>query len=229
MRSSVYKSNKRMKGRSQYQKKWGGKRRVTMRGPRPSEFVTLVKTKLIEDAIGTNSLSVNTGFLEFRADQISDWGTLRSVYDQYRIESVDVTFVPKMNTVGGVATAAGTSVFTPQMCGIFATALDYDSNTVPSAMINVLEYGNAKWTRGTSLHRRVFKPKANLMSVLPGTSTSTAVFPPNNGKNPWLSTEGAVGPAVPHYGIRYAVEDSDGMQIVYDIIVKFKISLKCTH
>lgn len=193
--------------------------------PQPSQMITVKKTRLFEDFLTTNLLSPVTSCVTFEPIYIGDWNTLTAVYDQYRIESVKFTLIPKFNANGN--TVPG-NTGQPPFTGIVATAIDYDSDTATSTIQEVLNYPSAKWTRGTAIHTRKFTPKPLLQSAfVPASGTADVVIASNSGtKNPWIDcTKGQVK----HAGIRLAIEDSDNNPFVYDCIVEWIISLKNLH
>ena len=108
--------------------------------PKPTQMITIKKTRLFEDLFTTQLLSSVTGCITFEPSYIGDWSTLTAVYDQYRIESVKFTLVPKINAIG--ATVPGNNG-AMAFSGLVASAIDYDTDSAPADISTVLNYPSA--------------------------------------------------------------------------------------
>jgi len=205
-----------------------GRRRLSWKktSPRPREMLTITKTYMNENfAISDNTSGTNGYVVDFRAIYISDYNTLAGVFDQYRINSVKVYLIPKLNSNAPVpSTTSGTyiGVINPNV-GILTSVIDYDSSATPVSTSQMMEYPGAKFTRGLQTHYRSFKPKVNLLQQ---TSAGTSVISQQSGSNPWIDcTTGDVS----HRGMRFTIENSSQTSVLYDLVVKMNISFKCVH
>lgn len=194
-----------------------------------SRIVTVNKSYFIEDALTSQLTGAVYLGLDFKLSDISDYTFYQNVYEQYRINSVKVTLVPKVNAIGATPTVGAIPSllsYSPQ-CGLLGTAIDFDQGTINSpftTMSQMVQADTFKFTRGTDLHTRTFKP--GCMTALSNTANGTLTTGGAPVYGQWIHM-GA--PSVPHYGLRIMVEDSDVIALSYDIIIKYNISFKCTH
>lgn len=166
--------------------------------------------------VGIPGISVAPGatFLNSYSFNLTQVGgnlaAFNQLYDQYKINKVAITFVPKFNSSD--IDAAGT---TGGNLAMVATALDYDDNSIPLSFGEVLERQNAKLHR-TKMITRVLKPCVNFnvsTGITAGVSTK---------QSPWLDTNATT---VPHFGVKLGIT---GVQVQqdYDIIVKYYLSFR---
>lgn len=187
-----------------------------------NKTVTLVKSAFREDAITTSLLSPTYYGVDFKLSEISDYLSIQQLYDQYRINWVEVTLLPKINSTGQVTVTTGLT-----QSGAVATACDFDSSVIlntSSSMASMTEYSSFKLTRGTSLHKRKLVPAS--ISAVSNTANGSMVMGGVPQRQVWLDTQ---QPNVPHYGLRVFVEDSEAYTYSYDIIIKYCISLRCSR
>lgn len=218
-RSGVAKSRRR--GWKALPKSKGyGRRNVRLRGQRIDAMTTINKSRLYENNVTTSPISTTTGVLVITASMITDFATLAGVYDQYKINYVTATWVPKYNMAGAVTMAPTATPVQPWMSE-FGSAIDYDTGTAPAGMGTLAEYNNFKWTRGMDVHKRVLKPRAQTAIQSGNSFISNPLF-----NQPWID---CTSPDVQHLGIRYAVGPCPGADMKYDLLLKFNISFKNTH
>jgi hypothetical protein len=142
----------------------------------------------------------------FALNQLDQYTSLAAVFDQYRIDEVEVWIIPRTTTT----TASG------QNLGDMVSVIDYDDanplTTYPSAM----DYDNALTTSGGCGQYRRFKPHV-AVAVYAGAFTSFA-----NQPTQWLD---AASPAVQHYGIKISRTVTDAVYIV-DIAARVHLSFR---
>lgn len=168
---------------------------------------------------GTN---VGTGFeLSFSLAQVPAYAELQAVFDQYSIQKVKVTFMPRFSESSDVVAGSGPL---GTLSSIFV-CVDTDSTsfgTFYTAPGPVLE-------RQGSLVRRTDKPFS--MTIQPKSSTmvyKTAVTT-GYGESPdgynWLDCTDAT---IPHYGIRGWLDfpPRTGFTVGYDVLVDYHIIFK---
>jgi len=219
-RSGTVRSRRRGWKATSKSKGWGN-RRVSVRrsGSRLSAETTLNKTVFREDFITTGLISNTTGVMNVKASLINDISSLVAVYDQYRINYVTVTFIPKYNMMGVTNAGGGRP-----MSALFGSCIDYDTGTAPTSMAQIADYNNFKFTRGLSIHKRTFKPRPQTTYLVGATNVSSPFMTTTN--NPWIDCN---QPDVDHYGMRWVVEDTDVESVVYDCMIKINISFKNIH
>lgn len=216
-RSGAVRSRRRGWKATPKNKGWG-KRRVSVRGRRISQETTFNKTVFREDFVSSGLLSDVFGVINFKASLISDFGTLAQVYDQYRINYITVTFIPKTNVAG--VTNTGGAV---PLVGLFGSAIDFDTSTARTAMSQLAEYNNFKFTRGLQTHSRTFRPRPQTIFQAGALTTPNAYF---GSTNPWIDCNQA---DVDHYGLQFGIADSNVELVTYDLMIKVNISLKNVH
>jgi hypothetical protein len=118
--------------------------------------------------------------------------TLAALFDEYRIDLLQVTFRPHAND--NPMTAATTIV--PQLI----TVIDLDDSTPPTTLASMREYD------GTVIS--VFETQVRTLK--PGMVTASG----ENRISPWLDM--AV-PNVPHFGVKWGVEAGAGAQTVFQV------------
>jgi len=133
------------------------------------------------------------GALNFKLSDLATYASL-SLYDQYRIDKVEVTICPQMiNNVTKGTTGADVMVL-PYL----VTAVDLDDSTTPATLSAVLSNTTAQ-VHGVFNHNvtRTFVPNI-AMSAYQGAFTGYATEQPQ-----WLDTS---TPDVQHYGLKYSIE-----------------------
>lgn len=148
-----------------------------------------------------NSSSAGNQFFgySFNLTQLPNFAEFTSLFDAYRINKILVKFVPNHNSSDVGVTA--------QNIPNFHSVLDYNDATAPASLNQMYEYANWKMTRGTAIHKRIFRP-TTLDSVDTG---SGAVSSSNPQWKQWINTGNA---NVNHYGLKVGIEIS---QATYDI------------
>lgn len=119
-------------------------------------------------------------------DQLPNYTEFTNLFDQYRINLLKFNIVP---TVNSNTEFSGTNphLVLPEIWSV----IDYDG-TYPSTFSAMSERQNCKKTRGSTVHKRIYKPTV-LDEVY--ITASTYGFSPK--RKQWIST---VNPNVPHFG-----------------------------
>lgn len=159
------------------------------------------------------------GALSFTLSQVPNNVEFTSLYDQYRINGIKWTLIPRGN-IADITPTGTAGVFQGQSTGVF-TALDYDDATTPTSVNQLMEYQNVKMTRAHQMHSRYFKPRYNLAGVENlGTGLITNI---KNTKAGWLDCDKIT---VPHFGIKYCLQQNVNYALQYDVKVDFYLSFK---
>jgi len=165
--------------------------------------------------IGIGSINVAAGATFLNAYQFSlnqvggNLGAFGNLYDQYKINKVVISFVPKFTDSDIGTTPTGGQL------GMIATCLDYDDASIPLAVGDILEYNNAKLHRSRTI-TRVLKPCVNF-AVSTGATTGISTK-----QSPWLD---AAVTTVPHFGVKIGITGTAVPQS-YDIICKYYLSFR---
>lgn len=157
----------------------------------------------------TGSTVIDTlGSLIFQLQNVPNAGEFQALFDQYRINGVKVVFMPRANSA-----EAGTN----QGLVKFFSCIDYDDNTAPTSINDILQYENMKCTNVTRDHKRYLVPK--IAREVYNSATTTAY---SSGTG-WIDCTNA---AVPHYGIKYALQQLPAGAQSMDIKVTYYLAFK---
>jgi len=165
----------------------------------------------------TQAAITNTflGF-NFSLDQLAQYSTWTTLFDQYMIDTVQVIIRPQYNAIG---------LFVPSSVKIplLYTVIDYDDNTAPTTLTQLKEYSNCN----VSMYETVvvqFSPHAALAAYDGSVFTSFA-----NSTRTWID---AAYPGVKHYGVKMGVEGGQSGQTglqTFDISIKYKVAFRNVH
>lgn len=138
-----------------------------------------------------------------------------SLYDQYRINGIKVTLIPRGNQ-SDIGTASGTVA---QSVGVFSV-IDYDDISPLTSLNQALQYQNLKMTRSHQIHSRYFKPRI-LNSVLANAGTGAVA---NAGSTRgWLDVNSG---DVPHMGVKFVLQQSPNSTQTFDVKIDYYLAFK---
>lgn len=144
------------------------------------------------------------GALNFQFSSIPQAADLSNVFDQYRIDMVEVWITPL-----GQSAATGTSRT--------ASVIDYDDSTVLTTFNQALNYPSCVSTLLNNGHYRRFKPH-----VAVAVYASSAFTSFSNESDVWIDM---VSQNVEHYGIKWAAETAASNNTV-DVLVRLHVSMR---
>lgn len=157
--------------------------------------------------------------LNFTLSQVPSYTDFTTLYDQYRINGIKWTLIPRGNTAEITAASGASTVFQGQSTGVFS-AIDYDDNTAPTSINQLCEYQNMKMTRATQLHSRYLKPRVNTTGI---TNIGTGVTGPMMNTRGWLDCDFI---NVPHFGLKLALQQAVNYNLTYDVKIDFYLAFK---
>jgi hypothetical protein len=132
--------------------------------------------------------------LFFKLGDLPQSSSFTSLFDQYRIKRISVTFTPNYKQVG-IQTASNAFLMpTMQMW----YAVDYDDASAPSTLTALQEYSSIKmidFNDSVKSHTVSFNPRVAIAANQAGAFTAYA-----NQANQWLD---AAYPNVQHYGLKF--------------------------
>jgi len=140
----------------------------------------------------------------FAISQLDQVTSLSSVFDQYKIDEIEVWIAP-----AGITT--GTNL------GLLTSVVDYDDVGTLSTVAQALDYTNALTTTGFQGHYRRWKPHV-ATAAYSGAFTSFA-----NEVSPWLDF---ASPGVQHFGLKLAAQPTVGSTIPYNMIARFHVQMR---
>lgn len=146
----------------------------------------------------------------FRIQDIPDYTAIQSVWDQYRIDRVSVTFTP-MNSLQAPLASVG---FSPLW-----TAIDYDDSVTPTSVSQVMQYSNALMlTAGQRPLVRSWKPKYRGLAYNGSAGIQSTVL------GGFLDL--AAGD-IEHYGLKTVVQQSTSTNLTgFYISIKMEVTFK---
>lgn len=118
-----------------------------------------------------------------------------NLYDKYKICAFKVDFVPRANSF-----QVYNNVTSAEDNFILWTSLDYDDTVAPTDVQALVNYRNAKWTRGTAKHTRYVK-YPHIVNTLG--ATGTGVQNAGNIRSCWID---AAFLGVQHLGIKWGCQ-----------------------
>jgi len=160
--------------------------------------------------VGTITSNIATAVFAafaFVASAIDQISSLTAVFDQYRIDELEVWFWPKIQPGTGTISDPG----------LFATAVDYDDATALSTYNQALDYQNVLVSDGRQGHYHRFKPHAAI-AAYSGAFTSFA-----NQASPWID---AASTGVQHYGVKGVWTATDTTGYTYAVQARFHMSFR---
>jgi hypothetical protein len=166
-------------------------RRMQTPDNQPFRFVqTLAETQLTQ----TNSVQYYTAGYGFA--QIPQYSSFAAIFDQYKIEEIQVVFRPMLNAVGQVNPNVATGFIAPQLY----TVVDYDDSATPSSIAQLESYANCN----VSMYETVaitFTPHIAVGGAYGSSFTQYTNMEPQ-----WIDCS---SPNVTHYGIKAGCDGGD--------------------
>jgi len=164
-----------------------------------------------ERTASLSSYSTSTGgptnaVYQFALSDTDNYTELTALFDQYKIDYVDLTFVPfYTESIPG----------TGECAGVVYSAPDFDDNSATAAAA-LRQYS------GVQCHKQVdpfavrIKPRAAMALYSGSVFTQFGNIP-----DPWID---ANSPGVPHYGFKLAADASGGTAQTWQVLAKYHIS-----
>lgn len=177
----------------------GGGRRAR-KGQRGKQLVRInrdlhhFRRRTFKATIQATAALPTVGAYAFTLDDMTNYGEFQALFDQYMIESVEVTFMPRA-TVQSVAEEAVGGVGVPRLHWV----RDHDDANVPSTTLNTfLENARVK-TELLDKPRKIRITPSTLVETYKGVASTS--YSPAFRK--WIDAADA---NVPHYGLKWYLE-----------------------
>lgn len=155
----------------------------------------------------TAAAGVNTpNGLVFTLDSVTNYTEFSALFDSYRINKVVVKFVPRTTDNGQGANERG-NVY---------SVVDYNDNTALASVAAALERDTCRRTVATRVHTRVLRPACASATYKSVTSWGYAPT--------WKRWIDMSDPQVPHYGLKYLIDNRDDLSMVYDYFITYYMS-----
>lgn len=154
------------------------------------------------------------GSLKFNFDDVPGFSDLAAVFDQYKLDKVDLRFVP--NGTNAALVGGGAS----QIRSILYTAIDYNDATAPTLLNDLIQYQNCTQTPYCEELRRTIYPRVGVES-----SDNEGVISLNP-SNSWCSSSSK---DIDWYGLKWGISangNSAGTTQVWVLHAKMYFSFK---
>lgn len=153
----------------------------------PTNPIRFVKRHVDYFTINVSNITGAAGAFNFALNSVPGNSELVSMYDQYKISAVGITFYPKQNVSGRCDTLDIT-----KGCARILTCIDYNDDTPPTSADQIREYENCQVSSVLEKHEVYVKEP---------------LFLNNSGQNVngWVST---ANPSTRFYGCKFFIEPS---------------------
>ena len=185
-------------------------KRKSKYAPKVTSIVQQSYLGTIQSTVSTDTLTV----LKFNLDDMPGYADLAAVFDQYKIDKVELRFVPNANTnptVLGAQTQTRSRLY---------TAFDANDATVPATLNELIQYQNCSQTPYLEEYRRTIYPR---LAVNSSDEEGVVTLGPANS---WCATSQK---DVDWYGLKIGASANGitaGTIQTWMILAKFYISLK---
>lgn len=214
-------SRKRRRTTSYKKRTFKRRKAIIPRSMRNGNAIHL-KMRLPDKLIVNDTVVEQAGAFNIRLQDLTNYSNYTTIWDQYRINKIVVRARPIRTTtvvaqVEDVSTPQGTTNI-PSYCLV----KDFDDSITPSSFTQLEARTFAKRRLATQSMSYKFTP-ATLTSIY---QPITSAYAPKY--KTWLD---CAFPAVPHYGIKFAMEVAApagvyGIELVTDVYVSFKNRFK---
>ena len=168
-----------------------------------------VRQTLAPQFLYNTSTTLPTFFgLSFLASSLDNFASLANVFDQYRIDMIEVLIIPDVTEV--TPGSAGTS--------LYLSAVDYENSTAPSSLAELGGYASCIESSGNSQHYHRWEPQF-AVAAYSGTFTSYAA------QSGWVDCS---SPNVQHYGLKIA-HGATGAAFGVNAAITYHVSFRATH
>lgn len=156
-----YRYRRRIRGARKIQRAWRNRKKYVKRGTSIRTGFLDVQQKVLDTSFALEAGPHPTGIIKkysFQASDLAQWSTFASLFDQYRINGVKLTFLPTTAASDATVTNPGAT---------FAHSIDLDGDNQITTFPQLLECANTKtsaWTSqgGLTPYKKVFlRPRAH--------------------------------------------------------------------
>lgn len=155
----------------------------------------------------------------FTLSDVVNYSEFTALFDEWKIDSVEVHFIPRNNKSG-----TGTGLDGPATSAAYVSWLDFDNvGFVGSDLDDGLQSHTFQVSDCHSKTVRKFTPLCNMQTTKVDGTIVTGV----SLTNPWLD---CATPGVANYGIKFGIYNTSGnADVIIDIFTKYNLSFRCTR
>lgn len=184
-----------------------------------SKVYSYVRKTYTENVLTTGA--AQGGAFSFSLNDLPNVTEFTTLYDRYKIKKIVLKLIPKVSQT--VTQSPGSMSIVANSRGHLFSAIDYDDVAVPPAVDTLLQYPNCKRTPTDRIHTRIIYPciRSVLYNVADSSSLgfSTAFSPQRR----WID---CTMPKVQHYGLKWWLTQTNGIEVSYDIETTVYIQFK---
>lgn len=192
-------------------------RRMRRRMPQPVQYFK--RSVYLSGNIVTSTTSDTFTNQFFALSNVPNSSEFTSLYDQYKINAVKVSLIPRGNTAEITAASGASAVFQGQSVGVFSV-IDYDDTALLTSINEACQYQNMKMSRATRTHSRYLKPRFNLQGI---TNQGTGATGPTMNTRGWIDCSQI---NVPHFGLKWAFQQNVNYNLQYDVKIDYYLAFK---
>jgi hypothetical protein len=150
------------------------------------------------------------GAYSFQANDLTEISSFAALYDQYRFDWIEIQLFP----LNQLPTATAGTVQAPTAY----IAIDYDDDTAPTSVAQVLDYENVNFMQCGQKFNCRFKPHVNLAMITATPTTQSA----GSTDNQWIDVSTL---NIKHFGVKYALP-SFNMCSSWQVLFRYTMSFK---
>lgn len=207
-------------------KKRNNRRNTKKRKPRSTKWKETPTLRVVlHDAqtgwtINNNSLVEARDAIVFRLSECVEFLKYTAIYDQFRIDKVQVRFIPCMAEMVTKPYDDATSGTTSYEIPLFTTAIDYDDEATPASRLELAGRSKSRTVKATKAITWNFIPR-RLVQVYRSTSTTGYKIDTTKDFIDCAQND------IPHYGLKYALATAGpNNAYVYRVVIKYFVSFK---
>jgi len=157
----------------------------------------------------SSTVSPIFGVQAFNFSQFNDYTEYASVFDQYKLEMIEVTIHPRSGAPG-----------TGFDAGLLTSVIDLNDVTAPVSLPVLQDYATQCTTRGWEGQIRTFRPAASQMYFYSGGLTGYGPA-----AAPWLDTASS---AVQHFGLKVGITATT-TALSFDVTVRALLAFRANR
>lgn len=157
--------------------------------------------------ITTSNIANTYAAYSFAINSMGSVADFTSLFDEYRVERVDVWLEPGFTSTTPAAPENGTMV----------SAIDIDDAATPSSYTNVASYPGAQDSTLPACHAHSWVPTAS-SAMYSGAFTSYS-----NVVSPWCDTN---SPSIQHFGLKVAISQTTTNALNIRVIVRMRVRFR---
>jgi hypothetical protein len=177
--------------------------------------VFTVMQDVVESKFTQTALTPAFGVVLYQLSFLDQSSSFEAVFDQYRIDEIEVTFRPMFNSNFLAAPSA-------QIIPMLYVAVDYDDATAPTTLAYLREYSNCTMSQYETVVRR-WVPHVAVAAY------NGAFGGYRNETAPWID---CASDTVQHYGIKFGCDAGVNAQTllqVWTITARLRVSFRNVH